>query len=239
VPNRLHSEGDWPDRLTIRRSWAKATARPWNGDGPEVALRLERGSSDFLRAVVDHLRTLATGDIFSPALYPPATKVWQNAGFSRFSELHLMERPVGSGLPQPIHPITLTPTPDWGRLAAVDHQAFAGFWRMSEAGLVEAMTATPRAVVLEAAVEGETAGFALVGAQMTVSFLQRVAVAPSFSGRGLGTSLIRSALVWGAKRGTQSMVLNVRPENLRARQMYEKEGFRGTGSSLVLMRFDD
>jgi ribosomal-protein-alanine N-acetyltransferase len=65
-----------------------------------------------------------------------------------------------------------------------------------------------------------------------------VAVTPEFAGRGLGTSLVRQALRWSASRGVRSMVLNVRKENVRARSLYESEGFSRAAGNLVLMRFD-
>jgi ribosomal-protein-alanine N-acetyltransferase len=238
VPERLHVEGAWPGPLTVRRGWARALARPWNDEFLDAAVRLERGSSEFLHAVAELLAPMGTGTVYSPALYPEATRVWSKAGFALFSRLDVMEIRLGPGLTPPRHPISPVRDPVWSSLVELDRHAFEGFWSMGEAGLVEAMRATPRSVVLEAWLDGALAGYALAGAQTMLSFLQRVAVAPVYSGQGVGTSLVRASMAWAAARGARVMVLNVRPENDRARLLYEREGFEMRDIHLELLRFD-
>ena len=238
MPDRLHLDGVWPGPVTIRKGWAKAQARPWNDEFPDPALRLERGSNEFLKAVAEFLGPKGSGMVYSPALYPSATKVWTSAGFTLFRLLDVMELPLGGEIRPPDHVIERTGAPDWGALLSIDDLAFDGFWRMTEAGLVEAMRATPRATVLTALIDGHLAGYALVGSQMTISFLQRVAVAPSFGGQGVGGSLVRAAAMWASKRGGRALVLNVRPENDRARRLYEREGFLHRETQLHLLRYE-
>jgi ribosomal protein S18 acetylase RimI-like enzyme len=214
-------------------------ARPWNDEVLDAAIRLERGSGEFLRAVAEHFAPQGSGAVYSPALYPEATRVWSKAGFEPFGRLDVMEMRLGTGITPPRHEVAANRHPSWASLVALDRLAFDGFWRMGEAGLVEAMRATPRSVVLEARSDGELAGYALAGAQTMLSFLQRVAVAPDFAGRGVGTSLVRASMAWAAARGSRVMVLNVRPENDRARVLYEREGFEMRDIHLELLRFGD
>ena len=179
-----------------------------------------------------------SGRVYSPALYPSATKVWASAGFTLFRLLDVMELTLGADMRPPEHVVEATNAPDWPPLVAIDRLAFDGFWRMSEAGLIEAMRATPRATVLTARVDDELAGYSLVGSQLTASYLQRVAVAPSFAGQGIGSSLVRASAEWAAKRGSRALVLNLRPENDRARRLYEREGFQARETPLHLLRYE-
>ena len=114
---------------------------------------------------------------------------------------------------------------------------FTDFWRMSVAGLAEAMKATPRSALLQIEDAGAVVAYAIVGTQLTASFLQRVAVVPARSGTGLGTALIRAALLWARGKGARTMILNVRPENSRAADVYAREGFDHTGTALHVLRF--
>jgi ribosomal protein S18 acetylase RimI-like enzyme len=238
VPDRVHVDGTWPGAVTIRRGWSRAQARPWNDEGPEAAVRLVRGSSDFLRASAGALRDLGAVEVYSPALYPNATRVWDDAGFSRFRELTVMERVLDQTIEEPGHRVGLARTPDWQALAGVDRECFTGFWRMSALGLAEAMHATPRSALFQIDDGPGLIGYAIVGAQFTTSYLQRVAVLPERGSGGLGTALIRGCLLWARARGARSMVLNVRPENERAARIYRREGFTDTGVALQVLRFD-
>ena len=238
MPDGLHLEGVWPAPVTIRKGWAKASARPWNDDVPDATVRLERGSSEFLHAVAGYLAPLGSGSVYSPALYPSAARVWARAGFDRFSRLVVMEGVLEGGSPVPEHSIQSSDDADWSEVVRVDRLAFDGFWRMSQAGLLEAMRTTPRSVVLHARFDRHLAGYALVGSQMSLSFLQRVAVDPDFSGRGVGTSLVRAAKIWARRSGARIMVLNLRPGNEKARHLYEREGFKASDTGLQLLRFE-
>jgi ribosomal protein S18 acetylase RimI-like enzyme len=238
VLDRLRLEGIWPEPVTLRKGWAKAVARPWNDDVPDPAVRLERGSSEFLRAVAEHLAPLGSGTVYSPALYPSAARLWARADFERFGHLVVMERALAADGAAAEHPVERWDRPDWVEVVLLDRLAFAGFWRMSEAGLLEAMGTTPRSVLLRVRVDRRLAGYALVGSQMSLSFLQRVAVDPVFSGQGVGTALVRAAREWARRSGARIMVLNLRPENEGARHLYEKEGFRSSGTNLELLRFE-
>jgi GNAT superfamily N-acetyltransferase len=212
-------------------------ARPWNDEAPDAAMRLIRGSHEFLGEASRRLGSLDIRDIYSPALYPTATRIWKRAGYEEHTSLSVMERHLGGNITEPAHPVQKIDTPDWPTLAGVDRAAFAGFWRMNVAGLAEAMTATPKSTLLQIDEPGGVAGYAIVGSQLTVSFLQRVAVLPERSGNGLGTALIRASMLWARGKGARTMVLNVRPENSRAAEVYAREGFVDNGAGLHVLRY--
>jgi ribosomal-protein-alanine N-acetyltransferase len=148
-----------------------------------------------------------------------------------------MERQLGGNITEPTHAVQITDQPDWPALAAVDRAAFTEFWRMSIPGLVEAIRATPRSALLQIEEPEGVIGYAIVGSQLASSFLQRVAVLPTRSGHGFGTSLIRASMLWARAKGARTMVLNVRPENNRAVGVYAREGFADTGTALQVLRF--
>ena len=175
-----------PGRSSSDRGWARAQARPWNDEGPEAAIRLVRGSSDFLGSASRTLLELGSNEVYSPALYPNATRIWDDAGFRQFRELTVMERALDQTLEEPDHRVGLARSPDWNALADVDRESFSGFWRMSALGLAEAMNATPRSALFQIDDEPGPIGYAIVGAQFTTSYLQRVAVVPTPRRAGTG-----------------------------------------------------
>ena len=232
--DHLVVEGTWPDRLRITRGWARAEARPWNDETPAAQLRLIRGGADFLVEATGVVGDRGGEPVYSPALYPTSTRVWNRAGYQRIDQLLVLERPLTLSSPEPAVAIR-TGEPDWDGLVDVDRAAFEGFWRMSRTGLEESAAATRHSTVLTVGDTGRVQGYAIVGAQRGVGYLQRIAVEPESGRRGLGTELVRAGLSWARSHGCRSMVLNVRAGALPARGLYEATGFSDTGTRLEIM----
>lgn len=233
----LQIEGAWPNRITYRRGWYKATARPWNETTPDAAVRLERGTASFLTDVSSRLQNDISGSIYSPALYRSASRIWSRASYRPFAELTVMERRL-TDLAERDGSVAVSAHPDMPAIEALDQLAFDPFWHMGEAGLTEAREATPHSAVLTAEVDGELAAYAIVGAQMGISYLQRIASRPDRRGQGLGQALVVAACHWGRASGAITMVLNVKPDNHHAIRLYSRCGFEETANRLRVLRYE-
>ena len=201
-------------------------------------VRLERGGGEFLALVAEHFDSLGLGQLFSPALYPGVTRSWRRAGFRTYAVLDIMERSLSRALDGPGR-ATMTASPDWDQVLAVDRAAFGGFWAMSRLGLEEAYTTNRDTVLFEIGDRDGLCGYAIVGSQSELAYLHRIAVHPARAGAGMGTSLMEGAMGWARASGNQTMVLNVQPENTRARLLYDRLGFAATGSTLEVMCHGD
>lgn len=235
---RLYVTGEWPGPVVVRRGWSMARARPWNDDATDVSLRLIRGTHPFLAAAARTLADMSDGAVFSPALYATATTVWEHAGFREHIRLEIMERRLDGPLPVSDHTVRPAEEADHALIALIDDQAFEGFWRIGDLGIKEALSATGRSVLLVAEDHSEVVGYAVVGAQVGRSFLQRLAVLPEHQGSGYGLSLLARSMEWALGLGIGTMMLNVRPENTQARDFYERAGFARSGEHLTVLRFD-
>lgn len=233
----LRVDGPWPGLLTFTAGWSRARARPWNQAIPDPMVRIDRGGREFLSAVVDHLYGLGAGSVFSPALFPGSTRLWRRTGFDDYATLDVMERPLlGEPSGRAGIEVRSESRPDWDQILDVDREAFEGFWLMSRNGLVEAHDTNKTAVVLTARSDDRLTGYAIVGSQWGTAYLHRIAVRPADSGRGVGSALLDEAIRWATRTGARSMVLNVRPENARAKQVYQRAGFTDTGTALRVLR---
>lgn len=231
----MRMKGTWPGLVTLRSGWAKAVARPWNEAGPDVALRLERGSAEFLVECVEHLCGFGAGLVLSPPVDPSSRQVWVDAGFADHLALDLYSRSILEPVATPEWPISVGTTDEWDRATTIDDAAFEGPWRMGRVGLEEARDATPRAVTLVAR-EGETViGFVIVGCAVATAYLQRLAVDPAHTRKGVGRDLVRAAVGWAAGQGAVRIVLNTQPDNRSAAALYRSEGFDVAAGALTVL----
>ena len=233
----LRVDGSWPGTITLSAGWSRARARPWNQSIPDPMVRVDRGGRDFLESVVDALYDLGAMAVYSPALFPGSTRLWRRSGFDDHATLDMMERSLlGDAASTTEIKVRAEPDPNWEMVLAVDQAAFEGFWLMSRDGLAEAHETNRVAVALTVSAPRGLAGYAIVGSQWGTAYLHRIAVHPEETGRGVGTALLHSAIAWSTRTGARTMVLNVRPENTRAKRLYGHVGFTDTGTSLRVLR---
>lgn len=237
VSGTLQIEGVWPERVTIRRGWARAHARPWNESSTDATVRLDRGSASFLNDASEWVADVSGGNVYSPALYPTTTRVWSRASYQPFLNLDVMERMLRR-LPERSERVVMTATPDLDSIAEIDRASFDDFWHMSKEGLEEALTSTANSVVFETYGDRGLNGYAIVGAQMGTGYLQRIAVHPDDGRKGLGSDLIAEACHWAKAAGCGVLVLNVKPENMAARALYLGTGFSESTTQLRVLRYD-
>jgi ribosomal protein S18 acetylase RimI-like enzyme len=78
-------------------------------------------------------------------------------------------------------------------------------------------------------------GYAVAGRAGPRGYLQRLAVAPSQAGRGVGSALVVDALVWMRDHGATRAVVNTQVVNERALALYEHLGFVRQPSGLAVL----
>jgi len=237
-PTNVMQRGTWPGRITLRRGWARAEARPWNDSEPSAALRLLRGGSSFLEACCDRLLHVGSESVISPPLPLSSQRSWQQAGFKPFVDLALLRKPLESSDRSPDHLVVEPPDVDLDQLLAIDEQAFAPFWRFSREALEEAIGATSRSTILTIkGGDGAPIAYAVVGYGSAIAYLQRVAVDPQWQGQGLGRSLVRVVTRKARVSGAKVLLLNTQLDNHSAIGLYEDEGFTRLPEPLALLRY--
>jgi GNAT superfamily N-acetyltransferase len=235
--NNVNQRGDWPGRITLRRGWARAEARPWNEDEPQASLRLLRGGASFLETCAAHLIMLGATGVISPPLPVSARRSWEQAGFHSYLDLALMRKSLEVPMPAPDHLVVENPDCDLDALLEIDAASFSPFWRFSRDGLEEAIQATSRSTTLAIkGGEGEPIAYAVVGFGSAISYLQRVAVDPKWQGHGMGRSLVRVAARKAKAAGARVLLLNTQTDNDPAITLYEDEGFVRLPEPLTLLR---
>ena len=224
--------------MSFRRGWASASARPWNDVEPDASLRLVRGGKAFLSACSDRIIDCGAPSVLSPPLPATSIKTWQTAGYDEFLRLALMRLSLEQQPPAPNHLVVETDSSHLHDLLAIDAAAFSSFWRFDELGLKEALEATGKSSVLIIRdSDGKPTGFAIVGFGSAISYLQRVAVHPTWQGEGMGRSLVRVAARKARDAGGRVMLLNTQIDNEAAMRLYESEGYIRLPEPLYLLRY--
>jgi ribosomal protein S18 acetylase RimI-like enzyme len=227
-------------------SWGqeRARARPWRGDGAIAELAPLPGSivpsAEFVERCVSTLASRGFQEVVTAALSPIEQVPFLAAGFELRERLHLLAHDLNRLPPVSTAAIDIRRArrADRPGVLAIDKLAFGPFWRFDDAGLDEAMRATPVSRFRVALSDGELVGYAIAGRAARRGYLQRLAVDPARQRQGIGRQLTLDALRWMNRRGVDRAVVNTQLENDSALALYQSLGFRlqAVGLSVLARR---
>jgi ribosomal protein S18 acetylase RimI-like enzyme len=193
----------------------------------------------FVRRCVDTLSARGFTAVVTGALAPVEQRAFLAAGFAEAERLHLLSHDL-SDLPSGRVPgarLRRARARDRASVLPIDHLAFPSFWQLDDAGLTDALTATPHARFQVAVDEGSgrVVGYAISGRSGRNGYLQRLAVEPAQQGRGLGRWLVLDGLRWLARWRADQCVVNTQWGNEVALGLYERVGFRRLPQGLAVL----
>lgn len=154
-------------------------------------------------------------------------------GFERINEI---ETYVTKSLDAPPHSpppdllIRAAEPQDFPALEALEAEAFAPLWRLSQETLAQAQREAIWFTVAEW--NGRLVGYQLSSSGSEGAHLVRLTIAPQAQGQGVGRALLADAFRAYRRFGLRSASLNTQVDNVISQRLYLKFGFHATGERL-------
>ncbi len=212
---------------------SRLRVRPWQAD---ARIAHVAPAADYLGLLtttdVEHtvalLRDQGYRSAITAALHRADRRPFLQAGFAETERLHLLLHQLDDLAP-------VTPVPgvnlrrgrrqEQAEALAVDREAFAPFWRLDDAGLAEALTATSTVHFQVARDATGVVGYAVCGRAGHRGYVQRLAVAPTSQRRGVGAALLVDGLRWLRRWGARDALVNTQEDNDSSLRLYQRSGF--------------
>jgi GNAT superfamily N-acetyltransferase len=230
-------------RQTITVGRHRFRVGPWQADPAIAHLAVGPGvgsvAGDALATCLERIGSLGYTSVITSAMDAGDSVVFTSSGFVEHDRLHVLAHDL-VGLDElrdesPGIRLRRGRRSDRSAALAIDRMAFPPFWRLDEAGLADAESATPQSR-FRIAVAGTTPiGYAVTGRGGRQGFLQRLATHPDHVRRGVGSALVVDGLRWCARRGCAQVFVNTQVGNHAALALYDRLGFHPTPSDLVVM----
>ena len=110
-------------------------------------------------------------------------------------------------------------------VVAVEQRAYAHAW--SRANFLDALHSGYQVQVLMS--DDEVLGYFVAMKGVDEVHLLNITVAPGWQGQGWGRVMLDALATWSRGQGAQWLWLEVRASNVRAQQIYERQGYRRVG----------
>ncbi|MCS7178632.1 MAG: GNAT family N-acetyltransferase [Anaerolineae bacterium] len=136
--------------------------------------------------------------------------------------------PMPSSAPCTVRPAQAEDIP---HLVCLDHDAFPSPWWFSAATLEHIRQEAACFLVAER--DGLLVGYAEARSANHGAHIGRLAVAPGFQRRGVGSYLLRTVLLRLWQQGVKAVTLNTQVDNVASRRLYERFGFQPVGSRIT------
>lgn len=188
-----------------------------------------------IRHCIERLRRRNMREIVTAAIGEREASAFVDLGFAVHERLALLAHDLDGGPPAGAVATRRARRSDRPEILRVDNEAFSAFWQLDEAGLREALTATP-ATRFRCTGRDEITGYAIFGRAGDRGYLQRLAVHPAHHRNGIASALVADGFAWALRRGVRSVLVNTQEENTGALAFYERTGFVRERHGLVVCR---
>jgi [ribosomal protein S18]-alanine N-acetyltransferase len=127
---------------------------------------------------------------------------------------------------------------DLPAVLAIDHACFSPQWYKDEGIIGSSLVESPYFVVAE--LDGAPVAFAFATTHYSgrLIHLVRIAVLPAYQGGAVGVRLLAEVVGYARALSADALTLNTQSGNARARRLYEWFGFRRTGETQTVLRYD-
>jgi len=214
---------------------------PWRGDSRVAYIAPVQGrpppSAAGVRHCVDVLGGRGYRAAVTAALASEELAGFLAAGFAVRERLHLLIHGL-DGLDETSYSFQVRRArrQDRSAVLGIDRRAFSPFWQLDDAGLDDAISATPTARFR--VTTPDLVGYAVTGRAGRRGYVQRLAVDPDHQRRGLGSALVIDGLRWLRRWNATDAVVNTQETNSGALALYEALGFRRQRDGLTVLEIE-
>lgn len=225
--------------MVLRRNAERVRLGPWR-DSANVAYLAPLPdapppSAVLLQRCLAAAEAQGYAEVVTAALSPPEQIGFLQAGFDVREHLHLLSHDLADLADVPRLPgMRRARKTERAAVLAVDNLAFDEFWQLDDAGLEDALKATP-AARFRVIGPDEPVGYAISGRAGRRGYLQRLAVHPAHQGHGYGRALTLDGLHWMRRWSVHVAVVNTQITNEAAYALYRSVGFRPEPHGLAVL----